>query len=81
MSLLSNIVSPLNTYFELTISEPCKTLKQVSREKHVFAFQPKRFSLLNLLRKQREDAAVQQDGRQPLVKVASVKEHYYRDWD
>ena len=96
ISLLSQIVSPFATYFELTVSEPCRTIKKATREKRVFAdrvpqisnsqfsaqqISKRRFSLWNLIKRQRAEAASDANMPTPMIHIASVKEHYYRDWN
>jgi len=76
MSLFTSIIS---TYFELTVSEPCKELGRATRDMHLFAEKKPRFSILDLLRRQKMNSSY--DGPAPMIHVNSVKEHYLRDWN
>ena len=75
--LISVLLSPITTYIELTVSEPCQTLREARRSKKVYADREKRFSLLNLLRRQKQACSENEQTNTPLVHVASVTEHYY----
>ncbi|MFN8389171.1 MAG: hypothetical protein U0136_02635 [Bdellovibrionota bacterium] len=79
MSLVSFLLNPIATYLELTVTEPCRNIKQVRREKKVVAAPEKRFSLLSALRNQKRNSSPD-DESTPLVHIHSVTEHYYRDW-
>ena len=75
--IFSILLSPITTYLELTVAEPCQTLREARRSKKIYADREKRFSLLSLLRRQKEACSVEEQSNTPLVHVASVTEHYY----
>jgi hypothetical protein len=80
MSIVSFLLSPVATYLELTVAEPCRNIQQVRREKKVLVARDKHFSLLSVLNRQKKAASPDDHDSVPLMQVESVTEHYYRDW-
>lgn len=82
MNILNVLLAPITTYLELTVSEPCQTIRAVRRSRKVLAKKDpaKRFSLIALLRRQKSLASPNEEVATPLMHVASVTEHYYRHY-
>ena len=82
MSLVSFLLSPISTYIQLTVSEPCGELRKARHTKKVYSAQAKEphFSLLAFLQRQKKMSSAGTSESTPVPHVTSVTEHYYRDW-
>ena len=78
MNIISALLSPVTVYLELTVAEPCQAIREAHRSKKVYA-RKRRFSLMSLLKRQRTASSPAEENT-PFMHVASVTEHYYRDF-